>query len=215
MSIAVITSLYGDLDGLCAPPVMNGVDDYIAVTEMDRGPSIWRQIIEPRRHISNRLASKIPKCLPHLYTNADVVVWVDASATVRSDTAEWTVGQMGDADVAQFAHPERDDITDEANVSMGMAKYKGLMCHEQAASYKAAGLPDNWGLWATGIMARRRSAWSEEFGERWLAEQVRWSYQDQISEPYVLWQMGVRPAELDGRLWHSEFVHFGGHRTED
>jgi hypothetical protein len=96
-----------------------------------------------------------------------------------------------------------------------MKKYAGLMVEEQAAHYKASGMPDGWGLWATGIMARRNCWWSEDFGERWLAEQVRWSYQDQVSEPYILWQMGTQPRNLDGSLWHSPHVHFGGHRTDD
>jgi hypothetical protein len=215
VSIAVITALYGDLDELTDPPVMDGVDDYIAVTDRDRGAQRWRQVIEPRPHISDRLASKIPKCCPHRYTDADVVVWIDASAIVRDDTARWAASHLDHRHVAQFNHPERDDVSDEAKVSMGMKKYYGLMCEEQAASYKASGMPDSWGLWATGIMARRRNFWSEDFGERWLAEQVRWSYQDQVSEPYVLWQMDSRPRNLEGSLWHDPHINFRGHRTDD
>lgn len=218
MSVALITSLYGDLDTLTDPPVVKGVDDYIAVTDRTHDTGMWRQVIEPRRHISNRLASKIPKCLPHRYTACDWVIWIDASATVRADVAEWAVEHLDGTDcpVAQFRHPERDDIGDEAKVSAGMRKYAGLMVEEQAAHYFTRGFPRYWGLWATGIMVRRRHAWSTLFGKAWLAEQVRWSYQDQVSEPYVLWRMGeTRPVELNGSLWHDPHVHFGGHHTDE
>jgi hypothetical protein len=216
VTIAVITSLYGDLDELTDPPPMFGVDDYIAVVDYPRaGQYRWRQIVEPRPHISNRLASKIPKCVPHLYTDADVVVWIDAQATVRDDTAEWAASFLGPSPVAQFNHPERDCFADEAKVSRDMKKYAGLMLDEQVDTYDTAGMPRSWGLWATGIMARRQGSWSKWFGRHWLAEQVRWTYQDQVSEPYVLWKMGVRPAVLDGSLWHDPHVNFRGHRTDD
>jgi TOD1/MUCI70, glycosyltransferase-like domain len=215
VTVVAITSLYGDLDVLNSPPPLDDVDDYIAVTDRDHGPKLWRQVIDPRRHISNRLASKIPKCLPHLYTNADIVVWFDASATVRGDAATWAASHLGASPVAQFVHPERDDIADEAKVSAGMRKYQGLMVEEQAAHYKSLGMPDSWGLWATGLMARRQGFWSEWFGEQWLREQTLWSYQDQVSEPYVLWRCGIRPAAFDGSLWHDPHVIFGGHRSDD
>lgn len=216
MSIALITSLYGDLDELRDPPECAGVDDYIAVTDRTHDVTRWRHVIEPRRHLSDRLASKIPKCIPHNYTACDFVVWVDASATIRDDCAEWAVDQLDARELAQFRHPERDDVGDEAKVSAGLRKYAGLMVEEQAAHYIAEGFPRHWGLWATGLMVRRRHAWSTMFGKVWLAEQVRWSYQDQVSEPYVLWRMGqTRPVELDGSLWHDPHINFGGHRTDD
>jgi hypothetical protein len=214
-SIALITSIYGTLDELRDPPVMDGVDDYIAVLDEPRPQGLWRQVIEPRPHISNRLASKIPKCLPHRYTDCDLVVWIDGSATVRNDAAEWAVSQLRDEDnVAQFVHPERVDLGDEAKVSLTMRKYHGLMLDEQANHYRSRGMPQNWGLWATGMMVRRRGIWSARFGDRWLDEQLRWSYQDQVSQPYVLWQLGVRPAQFDGSLWHDPHVHFGGHASD-
>jgi hypothetical protein len=216
VSIALITSLYGDLDTLTDPPVMDGVDDYIAVTDRQRDAGLWRQVIEPRRHLSDRLCSKIPKCLPHLYTNADYVVWIDASATVRKDAAAWAVEHLGDkGKLAQFVHPERNCLGDEANVSATLKKYAGLMVEEQAAHYFKNGMPRNWGLWATGIMGRRSGTWSEVFGEWWLSQQVRWSYQDQVSQPYLLWVHKARPIALDGSLWHDPHVQFGGHRTDD
>ncbi len=236
MSIAVITSLYGDLDELTDPPQMVGVDEYVAVTDRRRDVQRWDQVIRPRRHMSDRLASKIPKCLPHDYTSCDFVIWIDASAIVRDDLAEWSVGhlelteamvrddlaewsvgQLGPTDaIAQFVHPERDCIEDEAKVSAGMRKYTDLEVEKQAAHYlDDRGMPRHWGLWATGLMVRRRHAWSKLFGQAWLAEQVHWSYQDQISEPYVLWRMGqTRPVELDGSLWHDPHINFRGHRSD-
>jgi hypothetical protein len=215
VSIALITSLYGDLDTLKDPPVMDGVDDYIAVTDRQHDAGLWRQVIEPRRHLSNRLCSKIPKCLPHLYTNADHIVWIDASATVRRDAAQWAVEFIQGGQLAQFSHPERQCLADEATVSATLRKYAGLMVVEQATHYMKTGMPQGWGLWATGIMARRNDFWSRGFGEAWLHEQTLWSYQDQVSQPYVLWRMKERPAHLDGSLWHDPHIQFGGHRTDD
>ncbi len=217
VSVALLTSLYGELDELLDPPEVVGVDDYILVTDRQRDVRLWDQVIRPRRHMSNRLASKYPKCMPHRYTSCDVVIWVDASAIVRDDIAEWAVDHLGPTDaLAQFVHPERDCVEDEARVSAGMRKYEGLEVEKQAAHYIDNGLPRHWGLWATGLMVRRRHAWSELFGKEWFAEQVRWSYQDQVSQPWVLWRMGkTRPVGFNGSLWHDPHIRFRGHASDD
>jgi hypothetical protein len=211
VTIALVTSIYGNYDHLTDPPEQEGVIDYVAVVdEVKAGPSLWRQIVEPRPHMHPRLAAKVAKCCPLLYTDADYTVWVDGSARLKhKGVAKWAVDQLGLAHAAQFPHPDRIDIDPEAVVSMGMGKYNGQSCMDQAAYYKKQGLPQNFGLWATGFIARPRWAGMDR---RWLAEQIRWSYQDQISLPYVYWLTNGPPALLlEGNLWSNPHVYFDAH----
>ena len=75
-----------------------------------------------------------------------------------------------------------------------MLKDQGLPVHEQAAHYIKAGHPENYGVWWTGLIVRRHGC--PDFGTPWLAEMTRWTYEDQISQPYVLGQAGLRPADI-------------------
>lgn len=218
MTIAVITSIYGNHDWLVDPPEQDGVTEYIAVVDTPQSGScgMWKQIVEPRPHLHPRMAAKVAKCMPHWYTRADYTLWIDGSARLKhKGVAEWAVSHLkADSLSAQYPHPERIDIDPEARVSEGMSKYDGQMMQEQVAHYMKAGLPLNYGLWATGIIARPSySKLPVPWGSQWLTEQVCWTYQDQLSLPYVMWLNKTTPAEfLDGNLWSNPHLHFEGHR---
>jgi hypothetical protein len=212
--IALVTSIYGDYDTLEDPPEQDGVDEYIAVVDRPYdGCSLWRQVIEPRPHQHPRLAAKVAKCRPDLYTDAPFTVWIDGSARLRHQgVAFWAAAHLGEP-IAQFVHPERDDFHAEAEVSAGIEKYKGQTCLEQAGTYRKDGMPDKFGLWATGLIVRNHQALPVRFGNQWLVEQLRWTYQDQISEPYLLWRNGIDVSPLPGYLWNNDHVGFGAHAS--
>lgn len=216
MTVTVLTACYGGYDTLVSPPSQSVECRWVAVTDGTCNvPEPWEQIVEPRGHMHPRLAAKVPKCLPYLYAWGPVV-WLDASAWLKTgDTIERLVAAAGDAYLAQWEHPDRKAITGEAAVSAMMRKYEGQPVREQAAQYVAQGHPDSWGLWATGAMVWPDPKVLRGFGEAWLAEQVRWTYQDQISEPYVLRQWGVNVAAIPGNLWRNDMIGWGRHTRDD
>jgi hypothetical protein len=71
-------------------------------------------------------------------------------------------------------------------------------------------MPAGFGLWAGGMIARRHSEDIREMGERWTNEIHQWSFQDQISEPYVLWSLGLRPVTLPGDHTRNSWVVWEG-----
>jgi TOD1/MUCI70, glycosyltransferase-like domain len=216
MSVALVTSIYGDYDELVDPPKQIGVDEYVAIVDREYpSSSLWRQVIEPRPHMHPRLAAKVAKCLPWRYTDADVSVWVDGGARLKHEgVAEWAAEF---APFAQFEHPERDDVTAEAEVSAGIEKYQHQPVLAQVAHYREQGMPQGFGLWATGMIVRERPSQARgrqvSFGRDWLTEQMVWSYQDQLSEPYLFWRAHFKPNVLDGNLWNNPHIAFTGHRS--
>lgn len=221
-SVAVLTSIYGDYDLLTDPPEQSLPCEWVAVVDHPHKADGWRQVVEPRPHMHPRLAAKVAKCLPNEYTDAEVTIWLDGSARILSrDFVAMCLEALGDSKWAQWVHPERDCIYAEAEVSMRMLKYQGQPCREQVEHYRKQGHPDHGGLWATGCIVR---CWGEPwcfhddhlFGERWLAEQMRWSYQDQLSEAYLIRELIPKPpAPLPQSLWRNEWVEFGHHLGGD
>jgi hypothetical protein len=214
MTVTIISSVYGNYDTPEYVPQTVDVD-WVLVTDgqTDVDPA-WRQIIEPRPHMHPRLAAKVAKCRPDLYTESDVTIWVDASIVVRPRFAQWILDELGDHPIAQIPHPQRTSIVDEAEVSAGMVKYQGQPVREQAAHYTRQGHQPSWGLWATGLIARHRTSPLQTLGDRWLTEQLRWTYQDQLSQPYVLHWSGIRPHDLTGGLWHHPHFTVRSHRLD-
>jgi hypothetical protein len=223
VKITVVSSLYGAYDAPMAPVEQDTACDWVMVT--DRPPLIrghphpwpWKVIEEPRPDLHPRLAAKVAKCRPDLYTDADVTVWVDAHfRIIHPGFVSWAVRSLGRAHLAQLAHPTRRSLTTEAALSQTLPKYRGMALVAQAAHYLEAGYPDTWGLWAAGLIVRRTSPQIQQFGDAWLAEQIRWTVQDQLSEPPLLYWHGLDVATLPGPLighWGFELgVHADGTR---
>lgn len=209
MKVAVVTSRYGDLDPVVSPPLQSLDVEWICVTDNPVDiPAPWLAVVEPRPHMTPRMAAKVARCRPDYYTDADVIIWLDASARLRTYmSVEKLLTKLGDSPIAMFRHPARDAIEPEAHISLSMTKYHGQNIREQVAHYRAEGLPESFGLWAAGCIVRR-PALVGDFGDRWMMEMARWSWQDQISLPFVLWQTGLRPVDLPGNLWWNPIVRF-------
>ena len=216
--VAIVSAIYDGYDLLKPVLPQAGVDvEWILVTddEVLREESRalgWRVVFEPRPGVHPNRAAKHPKYEPWKYTDAPVSVWVDASFRVVSDrfAVEATAGLTDDEPIAQFQHPWRDCLFAEASASVGLAKYAGEPSLEQAESYRAAGHPEGWGLWATGVIARRHTEAVRKLGWLWLAETYRWSFQDQISQPFALRETGLRPAAFPGTHLATPWLAYEG-----
>lgn len=214
MRIAVVSSLYGGYDTPAVHAPQDLAAEWVLVTDRIYNAQGWREVVEPRPSVHPRLAAKVAKCRPDFYADADIYIWIDASFQISSrDFLSWCVTSLGGNLMAQIPHPERRSIKDEADVSAMMAKYQGLPVHAQVESYIKNGYNDGWGLWATGLRVQRDDPLMWSIGDHWLREQMRWTYQDQLSQPYVLWSNGLRPVDLDGALWGNPRFSIRGHAS--
>lgn len=75
----------------------------------------------------------------------------------------------------------------------------------QAASYRAAGMPENTGLAELTVVLRDHER-STKFSLAWWEEVRTRSCRDQISFPFVAWQTGFRWTKFEGLL--RENSHF-------
>lgn len=217
--ITVVSACYGAYDAPAVPPEQDVPVRWVMVNDGQvQVPEPWESIVEYRHHLHPRMAAKIPKCYPHRYTDTDdPVIWLDASAIIMlPDFVSMCVDALGNGDVAQWVHPQRDCIVPEAYVSQSMGKYDGQPVHEQVIQYVKAGHPERFGLWATGCMVwqPQTGRFSEAAGADWLAEQTIWTYQDQLSWPVIvrMYNLDVRP--LPGGLWDRQWLTFRPHASE-
>lgn len=195
MRVALITSVYRAYDPVRpVRPGEWGFDDAVLVTDKPMQANGWRVHVEPSRD-APRLAAKRAKMLPWMFTDCDAAVWIDASIEITDGPGLRKAVEplLAERDLWVWQHPEgRTDIRQEGPVCWDWPKYAAYPIREQVAHYDAEGLPQNWGLFACGVMAWRFTDEAKRFGNLWLGEQYRWSIQDQISLPYLLWREGFR-----------------------
>lgn len=214
MRTAFVTACYGRYDQLpVRTPQTAPVDRWVLVTDdmgvlADAAVLGWEPMLDPRPHMHPNMAAKVPKLYPGSYVpDCDVVVWVDASATIGPTLMTRCVASVtvNDSVMSLLPHAHRQSLVAEVEASRGLRKYDGMQLEQQIASYRNEGMPDNAGLWATGCIARNYTADEEaradldRFANRWMAEMVKWSFQDQLSFSYTWWRsdMYVSPLAID------------------
>jgi hypothetical protein len=201
VSTAVVSACFGGSDTIQPQAEQSTAVDWILFTDdptLDAPPP-WQVMVEEPRYENPCMAAKRYKCLPGRVVDHDDVIWIDASHEVKSPTfVEEALAARHDG-IAAFAHPRRDCIYDEALASIGKesqgGKYDGQPIVEQVHHYRTEGHPKHWGLWACGTVAwDTTSLRVRAFGDAWLAECERWSFQDQLSFPVVARRLELTPG---------------------
>jgi hypothetical protein len=196
LKVAIYTSIMGNFDSLKPQPVFPGVD-YLCFTDLQiNTPQIsdlgWNIIPMRRQDENPRIAAKRAKITAHrmLDPNYDVSIWIDGSITIiAADFVERCLQGLSKWGIACMNHPVGRCIYQEAKGCADMEKYRSQRIIEQAMHYKMLGYPGDNGLAACGIIVRdMKSQIVKQIGDAWMYENLIWTYQDQISFPFVLWR---------------------------
>jgi O-antigen biosynthesis protein len=232
VTAVVYTAISGDYDSLKQPAAQNADCEFVCFTDSDWPARIgaWRvQRFAPDPALHPRMRAKRPKILSHEYfpggrwrpasfwsraRSYDLSIWVDGSIEIGSSRF---VGDMrallGAGDWAMFRHPDRDCIYEEAELSLTLPKYQGLPIHEQVETYRGL-VPPHAGLYACGVIVRREpvSELLQAAALSWWSENVRWTYQDQLSLPYVIAKHpGSAPVAIDAPLRSNAWFRIRKH----
>lgn len=206
----IITAIYDNYDSL-KPVCPQSIDvDWICVTDNPNLASeSWKIVYEPRPHIHPNRAAKTPKMLPWLYTGTSTSIWVDASFTITSPNFAKEILVFA-APIAQYKHPWRNCMYEEIAISKKIPKYQGEIGNldRQLQVAKILEFPTNWGLWATGVIARTHTDQVKKMGFDWLYFNHLYSYQDQTSHPLVCYLNSLRPVELPDTYFSTNWLTY-------
>lgn len=214
MKTTILTAIYDDYD-LLKQTVPQSIDvEWVCVTDNQyltpaKNRDGWRIVHEPRSYLSPRFAAKLPKMTPWLYTNTETSIWIDASFQVKSERFAEEILQYA-TPLAQFVHPWRNCCYQEAKVCLQLRKDTAERIHSSIKLLETGGHPKEWGLWATGIIARRHTSEVVQMGFDWLAKVYEYSYRDQITHPMVCREHGLRPVNLPGVYFDHEWLQYNG-----
>jgi len=218
--IAIYTAIFGAHDELKPQPACPGVDYVCFTDDASLASGRWQVEAAPPRHEHPRLAAKWFRTHPHVaLAGYRHTIWIDGSFRLKSDSfADDVLRHLGPSGFALLEHPRGTDLRREVNVSERLLKYDGQPVRRQLEHYLHEGLPVNHGLWATGLLVRdNENERIRQLDEMWMEENVRWTYQDQISLAYLFWRLGIDPDVIPltgGTLQDNDLFRIERHRTD-
>ena len=156
--------------------------------------------------------------LPFLFRRRyDMSIWIDASLQITSSTFVKDMrSKLGDGEWAMFVHPDRDCIYEEALTSITMRKYQDVPILPQVETYRSV-VPPHGGLYACTVIVRREPSTKrlKRVHSLWWEENCKWTYQDQLSLPFVLRSVGgCDPVLIQDCLWQNQWFAFVPHNAD-
>lgn len=196
--LTVVTALYGPRFSLHEPTVQMSDCEFICFTDRsDLRSERWIIKNLPLMH-GNRRNNRHVKALLHRYVNG-VTFYIDSEYQVVGDLRTTIGSALRCSAWAATEHPDRHCPYEEAKYCLNIGRVESPSAlKKQIDRYQSTGLPQQYGLWAGGTIARNEDSAAEKLGESWWEEIESGSERDQISLAYVSWRLGLKPGLLPG-----------------
>jgi hypothetical protein len=149
------------------------------------------------------------------------IIWIDASIIIKninfvSDILN-LIQQEQDKNLFIFEHYIRTNIYTEYLASKDILKYNQNNMYNQINTYLADDFKDT-NLYEAGFFIYKKNEQMNNTFNDWWAEVVKFSFQDQLSLPYILKKNNINPyllnepifkkGELLGSIWNNKLVGY-------
>ena len=214
--IAIITSNYGNYDTLINHNIHYKNVDWFCFTDQNIESTQWSIITKPYHlmditdgknsfkkimknpSIYNMMSAKYYKMNYHkidILKNYDYIVWIDTRIALKYEFIPFIFSMVYHKyKLINFKHSIHSNILDELNTSLLQQRYIDQDINEQYKIYIKDGFKDDIGLFENGIIIRAlNDKITNKIFEDWWEHNVKYSFQDQISYPYILWKHNKKP----------------------
>lgn len=203
MKIIVYTAIFGGRDDLYPPVYLpNGVH---FASFIGKGG-----VMDAKRF----------KILPHKYFHDyDVSVWMDGNfqltGDIRKVISKFLIKPKHNFVVMR--HPAENlgikpSVYREAEVAVLQKRVPAKEIKRQMDYYRHCGLPKDTEVTMNGIIIRKHNEKEvKDFDEIWWSQLNRFTNRDQISFPYLAWQLGLKYGKLDNVEFTGDWFVFRPH----
>lgn len=206
MKVLVYTAVFGKYDRPKVHAQQNIQIEYMLFNEEN---SVRLPKALQNRH--PRYTAKYYKLHPYFidqYHHYDYVVWIDGSGTLLAPNSLEELIKSCKKGYAVCRHPDRNCIYEEYAFCKDFEKYQHQPMQEQVDAYRKEGYPRYNGLYAGGFIIRDTKKDFTQLDTYWLEENLKWSYQDQLSLPYVLWKHSIAIDVIEINLIENPYLNF-------
>ena len=205
--LVIYTAFTGSYDELKEPEFIDENCDYVCFTQNpDLESETWKIIQMEKSTLDDNRTAKKYRLFPDKYfPDYKYSFWLDGTFKIVGSIREY-IYKYANSKMLVVVHPERDCIYDEARMSMPFPRYSNYTMTKQVEYYRSKGMPEHFGLPATGALFRAHND-SEiiKIMRQWWQEVINFTNQDQLSLPYVMWKNDFHPSVSDVYYWVNEY----------
>jgi hypothetical protein len=173
----------------------------------------------------NRMYSKFYKTQIiniEFFNKYEYFIWIDASFIINNINFIKDIISLLTNNPKEilyiFEHSERDNIKEEANTSITLQKYNKQNLNNQIEFYYSNGYKTN--LYESGFMIYKNNFIINKLMNDWWNEIIKYSYQCQLSLPYILFKNNIKPYLLNekqfvkgknisyGSIWKNNLIGY-------
>ena len=197
----IYTAIFGGYDKLIDPVVHSGEIDYVCFTNnTDVASDIWQiQVVDPPLLKDMIRSARLHKICPHRFLGQyEYSLYIDGNMRLNRvpDIAAMLNGKM----MALERHRKRKCLYVEAEICKKRKLDNDRTIDLQTHTYKKQKFPENAGLYASYMIARKHNDKQLiDLSETWWNHVHVYSRRDQISLPFILNNYPVEVIQANTR----------------
>jgi hypothetical protein len=201
MKKVVYTVLLGERYKLNEPIFKNKDWEFICFTDQDLKSKYWKIIkVEGGKKKSREI-----KIRSDQFFNYDICLYIDAKFVVKCDLNNF-VSKYLKTSLCVMKHNKRNCVYKEGDFCIKLGIDKQEIIQLQLKKYATEGMPDNFGLFAPGIMIKKNVEDVNIFMKLWYDEVEEYSYRDIISLSYMIWKHPIKLSLMPFKETYFQFT---------
>lgn len=183
--MTIYTAIFGDYD-LLKPPLRTTAGwRYLCYTDRPLRCQGWEVRQVPVLAGGPQRTARHYKINSHLHLPGQATIWVDGNFRVVGDLDE--LWKRSTSPVTALFHPFRKCLYQEALALLKGGRDRPRLILDQASRYLQAGVPERFGLVASGVLLRRPTEAVAAFNATWWEEVGKGSVRDQLGFGWAAW----------------------------
>lgn len=209
--ITVYTSIFGGYAKLKPIKKQNVQVEWACVTDQPMKASGWKFVCPkfPRKDLHPRMRAKFFKMFPWEAGILGTSIYIDGSIEVVSEMFVENCIRNLQKDLLLYKHHFCHSNTDEVRESRKLKKYEAEPLEAQVNEYHRSGFEDKE-HYSGGVLVRRDTPEIRKLMADWWHENIKWTFHDQISLPYVLWLNNYKPSVFKESI-NNEYIKIFWH----
>lgn len=199
--IAVYTVFFGNIDTLLEPLVIDDNCDYFVITDQEiHEDSIWKKIDVDNAlmsEFSNRKKNRYYKMHSHeLFSDYAYCVYLDANIYIYGLISDLVYFINPKTGIGVHNMPNRGNIYEEIYARSLIDPRDSDLLEKQRKDYQQKGFANDEGMFECNVLVMSNTDKCVEVMERWWTEYEKYPARDQVSFPYVLWELGISQDDI-------------------